>query len=71
MHQLIMSNEVPYILPFLIINQPSRPYFNNSTFDYNMSKESLSKKDDRNKVKEIFGERHRDRDLSAGEQPPL
>lgn len=54
MHQLIMNNGVPYVLPLLIIDQPSRPYFNNSTFDYNMSKESLSKKDDWNKVKEIF-----------------
>ena len=36
------------------MDQPSRPYFNNSTFDYNMSKESLSEKDDWNKVKEIF-----------------
>lgn len=54
MHQLIMNNKVPYIMPFLIIDQPSRPYFNNSTFDYNKSKESLSKKDDWNKVKEIF-----------------
>lgn len=54
MHQLIMNNKVPYIMPILIIDQPSRPYFNNSTFDYNKSKESLSKKDDWNKVKEIF-----------------
>lgn len=54
MHQLIMDNRVPYILPFLVIDQPSRPYFNNSTFDYNKSKENLSKKDDWNKVKEIF-----------------
>ncbi len=54
MHQLIINNQVPYILPFLIVDQPSRPYFNNSTFDYNKSKESLSKKDDWNKVKEIF-----------------
>lgn len=54
MHQLIINNQAPYILPFLIIDQPSRPYFNNSTFDYNKSKESLSKKDDWNKVKEIF-----------------
>lgn len=54
MHQLIMDNHVPYILPFLVIDQPSRPYFNNSTFDYNKSRESLSEKDDWNKVKEIF-----------------
>lgn len=54
MHQLIMDNNVSYILPFLIIDQPSRPYFNNSTFDYYKSKENLSKKDDWNKVKEIF-----------------
>lgn len=54
MHHLIIKNEVSYILPFLIVDQPSRPYFNNSEFDYNKSKESLSKKDDWNKVKEIF-----------------
>ncbi|MBN2836507.1 MAG: DUF3732 domain-containing protein, partial [Candidatus Delongbacteria bacterium] len=55
MHQLIMNNDVPYVLPFLIIDQPSRPYFNNSTFDFKKSEESLSIKDDWNKVKEIFG----------------
>lgn len=54
MHELIINRNVPYILPFLIIDQPSRPYFNNSTFDYSNSKENLSKKDDWNKVKEIF-----------------
>jgi DNA repair exonuclease SbcCD ATPase subunit len=54
MHQLIMDNNVPYVLPFIIIDQPSRPYFNNNTFDYNKSKENISKKDDWNKVKEIF-----------------
>ena len=55
MYQLIMNNDVPYVLPFLIIDQPSRPYFNNSTFDFKKSVESLSIKDDLNKVKEIFG----------------
>lgn len=54
MHQLIMDNQVPYILPFLIMDQPSRPYFNNSDFDFNKSKESLTSKDDWIKVKEIF-----------------
>ncbi|MDF2543587.1 MAG: hypothetical protein K0S47_3305 [Herbinix sp.] len=54
MHQLIMDNDVPYILPFLIIDQPSRPYFNNKVYDFKSSKENLSKKDDWTKVKEIF-----------------
>lgn len=54
MHQLIMDNDVPYVLPYLIIDQPSRPYFNNNTFDYSNSKQNISKKDDWNKVKQIF-----------------
>lgn len=54
MHQLILANQVPYILPFLVIDQPSRPYFNNSDFDFNKCKENFSKMSDWNKVKDIF-----------------
>lgn len=54
MHHLIIDNNIPYILPYLIIDQPSRPYFNNNKFDYKNSEKNMSKKDDWNKVKQIF-----------------
>lgn len=54
MHHLIIDNDVPYVLPYLIIDQPSRPYFNNNKFDYKNSEKNMSKKDDWNKVKQIF-----------------
>lgn len=54
MHQMILNGEAPYVPSFLIIDQPSRPYFNNSEYDYKESQISLSKKDDWFKVKNIF-----------------
>ena len=53
-HHLIINNQAPYVMPFLIIDQASRPYYNNKTFDFINSKEIISEKDDWNKVKEIF-----------------
>lgn len=54
LHNLILDREIPFIPSFLIIDQPSRPYFNNSEYDYENSADSLSKKDDWFKVKKIF-----------------
>ena len=53
-HHLILNEAVNYVPSYLIIDQPSRPYFNNSEYDYKDSKQSLSKKDDWSKVKNIF-----------------
>lgn len=54
MHHLIINNKNPYIMPFLIIDQPSRPYFNNREYDYKDSVTNLSSKDDWSKVQSIF-----------------
>lgn len=54
MHEMILKNEVPYVASFLILDQPSRPYFNNKRYDLNKSKEFINKKDDWNKVIQIF-----------------
>lgn len=54
LHNLILDREIPYVPGFLIIDQPSRPYFNNSEYNYDESEESLSRKDDWFKVKKIF-----------------
>lgn len=55
MHHMILDGNAPYIPSFLIMDQPSRPYFNNnSTFDYKDSQKMVSKKDDWSKVEAIF-----------------
>lgn len=54
MHEMILENEVPYVPSFLILDQPSRPYFNNKRYDLTKSKEFINKKDDWNKVVQIF-----------------
>lgn len=54
MHHLIINNENPYIMPFLIIDQPSRPYFNNKDANYEDSINNLNNKDDWSKVQSIF-----------------
>ena len=53
-HHMILNGEAPYVPSFLIMDQPSRPYFNNSEYDYIDSENALSKKDDWSKVKNIF-----------------
>ena len=53
-HHLILNEALNYVPSYLIIDQPSRPYFNNSEYDYKNSKQSISKKDDWSKVKNIF-----------------
>lgn len=54
MHQMIIEGKAPYVPGFLIMDQPSRPYFNNSDYDYKDSEESISIKGDWSKVKSIF-----------------
>ena len=57
LHELLSNNESPYIPPFLIVDQPTRPYFVNENLkdiDYQKTKEKLSKKGDWNKVIGIF-----------------
>ena len=55
LHEMFLSQNSPFIPSFLIMDQPSRPYFN-STADYQFSdsKEQLSNKDDWSKVRNIF-----------------
>lgn len=60
LHELLSCNQSPYIPSFLIIDQPTRPYFVNEknekleNMDYQKIKEKLSKKGDWNKVINIF-----------------
>ncbi len=60
LHELLSCNQSPYIPSFLIIDQPTRPYFVNEknekikNIDYQKIKEKLSKKGDWNKVINIF-----------------
>lgn len=51
MHHLIIKDEIKHILPFLMIDQPSKPYYNNNKDIVN--NEDL-KKYDSSKVKNIF-----------------
>ena len=51
---MILSKGSPYIPSFLIIDQPSRPYFNTAEYSYKDSEKALSNKDDWSKVKGIF-----------------
>jgi len=60
LHELLLYNQLPYIPSFLIIDQPTRPYFVNEKneklkdADYQQIKETLSKKGDWSKVINIF-----------------
>lgn len=54
MHHMMLEGNTPYVPSFLIMDQPSRPYFNNSEYDYKDSENALSKKDDWSKVRNIF-----------------
>ena len=54
LHHMILSKGSPYIPSFLIIDQPSRPYFNTAEYSYKDSEKALSNKDDWSKVKGIF-----------------
>lgn len=54
MHHMLLMESSRYIPSFLIIDQPSRPYFNSEEYNYADSEASVSKKDDWSKVKAIF-----------------
>lgn len=54
MHHMLLKNGSQYVPSYLIIDQPSRPYFNTQDFDYSDSEAALLKKDDWSKVKAIF-----------------
>lgn len=54
MHEKILNDKNPHIPSFLILDQPSRPYFNNRDFNYAQSKNYVSKKEDWSKVEQIF-----------------
>lgn len=54
LHHLLLHNDAPYVPSFLIVDQPSRPYFNTEEYDYDDSENAINKKSDWSKVKEIF-----------------
>ena len=54
MHHMLLDGEPKYVPSYLIIDQPSRPYFNTETYDYADSETAVSKKDDWSKVLGIF-----------------
>lgn len=53
-HHMLLSQNSPYVPSFLVIDQPSRPYFNTAEYSYKDSEAAVSKKDDWSKVKGIF-----------------
>ncbi|KAF5038381.1 hypothetical protein DSECCO2_554890 [anaerobic digester metagenome] len=54
-HELSITNKVPYIAPLLILDQPTRPYFQtNKNINYTETKNNTDSKGDWNKVEEIF-----------------
>lgn len=54
LHHMLLSENTPYVPSFLIIDQPSRPYFNTAEYSYKDSEKAISNKDDWSKVKGIF-----------------
>lgn len=54
LHNMLLMDNSKYVPSYLIIDQPSRPYFNTESYDYTNSEASVSKKDDWSKVKDIF-----------------
>ncbi len=48
-HKVILSNEVPYIAPYLIMDQPSKPYYGDEGDDYKNIKET-----DQFKIEYVF-----------------
>lgn len=53
-HNMLLWQNSPYVPSFLVIDQPSRPYFNTAEYSYKDSETAISKKDDWSKVKGIF-----------------
>ena len=54
LHHMLLSQNTPYVPSFLMIDQPSRPYFNTTEYSYTDSETAVSGKDDWSKVKGIF-----------------
>lgn len=54
LHNMLLMEQSKYVPSFLIIDQPSRPYFNTQDYNYADSEASIAKKDDWSKVKSIF-----------------
>lgn len=55
LHEMISQKNISYVAPFLILDQPTRPYFNISkSIDYKESEKNTLCKDDWSKVKSIF-----------------
>ncbi|WP_040661302.1 DUF3732 domain-containing protein [Oscillibacter ruminantium] len=54
LHHMMLSENTSYVPSYLIIDQPSRPYFNTSDYNYEESEKAISIKDDWSKVKDIF-----------------
>ena len=55
LHHLLLSRNSLYVPSFLILDQPSRPYFNtDSEYNYEESEKVISNKDDWSKVRDIF-----------------
>lgn len=54
LHHMMLSENTTYVPSFLIIDQPSRPYFNTAEYSYTESEQVITNKDDWSKVKDIF-----------------
>lgn len=55
LHHMLLSQKSPYVPSFLIIDQPSRPYFNAAgEYNYAESETAITNKDDWSKVRDIF-----------------
>lgn len=55
LHHFLLSIDSPFVPSYLIIDQPSRPYFSSSgNYKYDESRSALTNKDDWSKVKDIF-----------------
>ncbi|BDF70246.1 hypothetical protein CE91St41_25270 [Oscillospiraceae bacterium] len=54
LHHMMLSGDTLYVPSYLIIDQPSRPYFNTSDYNYEESENAINIKDDWSKVKDIF-----------------
>ena len=52
---MLLAQESVYVPSFLILDQPSRPYFNTDVdYNYEDSEKLITNKDDWSKVKDIF-----------------
>lgn len=54
LHEMILNINTPYAPSFLIMDQPSKPYFKKESFDYSESQNALEQKSDWFKVCGIF-----------------